>query len=152
MKKDRYQTVEEIIADLEQLHRDLAAYYQRRADTSGEERVQMLLGYMVEREEELATMLYRTRTDREDDAMMHAWQTSAAQMNAIAALRDAAAQTSDDPVEMAQRIDGMLADYYQLLERESHIDRLSGMFNNLRQYQLQSASQMQMSMDRFQDI
>lgn len=156
VKRDRYDTARGILEDLEQLHRDLAAYYQRRAETVGDERTQMLLGYLVDREEEQATVLHRTVDDYDEDAILSTWETSAKQMDAVTALIKASEQlnqgSADDIVTTAHKIDQMLIDYYELLTRESRIDRLAALFDNLRQGQQQSTTQMQMSVDRFQDL
>lgn len=156
IRKNRYQTAQEILEDLEQLHRDLGAWYQRRADAAGDERTRMLMTYLVEREGEHALMLHRTLEQYEDDAMLHTWETSAEQMDAVTALHEAADENSeaevDDPLAVTRHLDQLLVDYYALLARESRIDRLRELFENLEQAQKQASTQMQMAVDRFQDL
>jgi rubrerythrin len=156
IRKSRYQTAAEIFEELEQLHRDLSAWYQRRAEGAADERTRMLMAYLVEREEEHATILHRTLEQFADDPILNTWETSGEQMDAVSTLQRAAEDLDNekpgDPLAATRRIDQMLIDYYELLARESRIDRLKEIFDNLRQGQEQALTQMQMAVARFQDI
>lgn len=156
IRKSRYQTAAEIFEELEQLHRDLSAWYQRRSETAADERTRMLMTYLVERQEEHATVLHRTLEQHADDPMMNTWETSGKQMDAVTTLQRAMEELdndqSGDVLAITRRIDQMLVDYYELLTRESRIEGLQEIFDNLRRGQEQSLTQMQMAVDRFQDI
>lgn len=156
MRRDRYGTAREILGEIEQLHRDLSAYYTRLGETASDERLRMMLDYLVQREEEQAEMIFQTLDDREHDATLNTWETSAESVSAEEVLKEVTAGADVSSVEgltaVARRVDQRLVDYFELLVRESRLEELQRLFQNLHDYQRQLSQQMQTSVGRFQDL
>lgn len=118
MRRDRYGTAREILGEIEQLHRDLSAYYTRLGETVSDERLRMMLDYLVQREEEQAEMIFQTLDDREHDAALNTWETSAESVSAEEVLKEVTAGADVSSVEgltaVARRVDQRLVDYFEL--------------------------------------
>lgn len=153
---DRYQTVEDMLVYSERFHTEMTDYYRHRAQASHSPRLEMMMSYLADREQNLALGLQRYHKTA-DHTLLKSWLDHVPELESLPILEEVTHQCDQvkdekDAVDLALAIDHQLVDVYLALTERAGIERVAELFQNLAEQQRSEQRQLQMARLRFDDL
>lgn len=129
----RYQTVKDVLEHARQLHKQITSFYKQLANRQHQERVKMLLDYLVRHETHLEQMLSRFEQDK-DQTIWNEWFQFAPDDKLQQALTGAvvhADMSVDEVISLALQLDDYFINMYRDMAVNASSASVKAVFENL---------------------